>query len=428
MSFLGEGTSISVGTAEQTIIMGNITSRNIVIGNLTYPGFDIGNRSLLVNGGLEVNGNLLVNGTKIAIGSLAGTTSQGASSVAIGREAGQTSQGSNAVAIGFDAGDSSQGVNAVAVGVQAGQTSQGGQSVAVGYQSGSNAQGANSVAVGYIAGRTTQGAQSVAIGWQAGLTNLAANSVAIGRESVSTGSNSTALGYAASTSTFTNSTALGKSATCTSNNQIMLGTSSETVSIPGNLGIQTTAPTQMLGIQGTMRVNQANNTHNKLLVLYDAGTADAVATATAFFGFGVNANTLRYQVNTNGENHTFFGGSTQYGRINNNTSGFQIGSDRKLKKNITELDYGLHEILQLKPSRYLMKEENEGDKTHIGLIAQEVQPILPEVVHEQLENDNTTTLMLSHIGFIPVLIRAIQEQEQHIQNLEDRLRTLENSR
>ena len=210
----------------------------------------------------------------------------------------------------------------------------------------------------------------------------------------------------------------------------MLGTSSETVSIPGNLGIQTTAPTQMLGIQGTMRVNQADNVYNKLLVLWDGGggSGDAVSTATNFFGFGINSSTLRYQVNVNGNNHTFFGGSTQYGRINNNTSGFQIGSDRKLKKNITELEYGLHEILQLKPSRYLMKEENEGDKTHIGLIAQEVQPILPEVVHEQLEDDNTTTLMLSHIGFIPVLIRAIQEQEQHIQNLEDRLRTLENSR
>lgn len=33
-----------------------------------------------------------------------------------------------------------------------------------------------------------------------------------------------------------------------------------------------------------------------------------------------------------------------------------------------------------------MKEENEGDKTHIGLIAQEVQP---EVVHECFEDDNT---------------------------------------
>ena len=201
------------------------------------------------------------------------------------------------------------------------------------------------------------------------------------------------------------------------------------------LGIGTTAPTQMLGIQGSLRVNQANLTYNKLLILRDSATADPVDSATNFFGFGcgqqvinsINYGLLRYQVSPFNV-HAFFGGTVQYGRISDATSGFIIGSDRKLKKNITELDYGLNEILQLKPSRYLMKEENEGDKTHIGLIAQEVQPIIPEVVHECVDDDNTPTLMLSHIGFIPVLIRAIQQQQQHIQNLEERLKTLENSR
>jgi len=553
MSFHGEGTAILVGTAEQTIVMGNITSRNVVIGNLTYPGFNIGNRSLLVNGGLEVNGNLLVNGTKIAIGTNAGLTSQSTSAVAIGTSAGNTNQGSNSVAVGTNAGTTSQGADTVAIGNTAGtssqssycvavgygagrynqgnlsvaigalasETSQGSNSVAVGYGAGQLRQLANSVAIGINAGATSQGSNSVAVGTSAGISNLALNSIVIGRESVSTGSNSIAIGYGATASTFTNSVAIGTSATCSTSNQIQLGTASVNVSISGKLGVATTlnqqalqvngniilgnttngwdqagsryigigsagsvgvagfsgielqsvnapapndgnysqnirfwchlfgvgpanprmmirydgnvgigtnTPTQMLGIENSMRVNQANASNNKLLVLWDGGVTDAVATATAFFGFGINANTLRYQVNVNGENHTFFGGTTQYGRINNNTSGFQIGSDRKLKKNITELDYGLNEILQLKPSRYLMKEENEGDPTHIGLIAQDVQPILPEVVHECLEDDNTTTLMLSHIGFIPVLIRAIQQQQQHIQNLEERLRTLENSR
>ena len=48
---------------------------------------------------------------------------------------------------------------------------------------------------------------------------------------------------------------------------------------------------------------------NKQLVLYDGGFADAVATATNFYGFGVNGSTLRYQV-PSGQNHIWYAGST----------------------------------------------------------------------------------------------------------------------
>jgi hypothetical protein len=62
-----------------------------------------------------------------------------------------------------------------------------------------------------------------------------------------------------------------------------------------------------------------------------------------------------------------------------------------------------------------------------GLIAQDVQPILPETVsstwNEQLQDNSYG---ISYTSLIPVLIKAIQEQEQVIQSLKtevDRLKT-----
>ena len=47
-----------------------------------------------------------------------------------------------------------------------------------------------------------------------------------------------------------------------------------------------------------------------MLILYDQGTADDPATATNYFGFGINSNILRYQAPVATNSHRFFCGST----------------------------------------------------------------------------------------------------------------------
>ena len=116
----------------------------------------------------------------IALGNLAGETTQGTQAVAIGTTAGRISQGDSATAIGQGAGISAQGAGATAVGEGAGAGNQGAQSVAVGRNAGSSNQAANSVAIGDQAGKTTQSSSAVALGDQAGLTNQGTESVAIG--------------------------------------------------------------------------------------------------------------------------------------------------------------------------------------------------------------------------------------------------------
>ncbi len=111
-----------------------------------------------------------------------------------------------------------------------------------------------------------------------------------------------------------------------------------------------------------------------------------------------------------------------------------VSSDQRLKKDIRNLDYGLEEVLKLRPVSYKWKEgPDQQDK--IGLIAQELQEVISEVVSNQelLRNPDsgekqwtpTQTLGVTYEGLIPVLIKAIQEQQELINALEERIGHLE---
>jgi hypothetical protein len=87
-------------------------------------------------------------------------------------------------------------------------------------------------------------------------------------------------------------------------------------------------------------------------------------------------------------------------------------SDRRLKTNIAAIPYGLNTILQLNPVSYNWKKQTEQTQQYLGLIAQEVQPLIKEIVKVGIDKDQT--LSLSYIELIPVLIKAIQEQQDII--------------
>ena len=54
---------------------------------------------------------------------------------------------------------------------------------------------------------------------------------------------------------------------------------------------------------------------NKIITLYDLSNSDNPSSATNFYGFGVNPNIFRYQVNGTADRHAFYGGSSEYARI-----------------------------------------------------------------------------------------------------------------
>ena len=93
-------------------------------------------------------------------------------------------------------------------------------------------------------------------------------------------------------------------------------------------------------------------------------------------------------------------------------------SDRKLKEDIREIKSALDNICKLKPSIFKWKDVNPGvEKTdNLGLIAQDVHEIYPEVV-----KDNGDCLSLEYTGLIAPIIKAIQELTERISKIEKSL-------
>jgi Chaperone of endosialidase len=86
-------------------------------------------------------------------------------------------------------------------------------------------------------------------------------------------------------------------------------------------------------------------------------------------------------------------------------------SDLRLKKNIKQLPYGLQEVLQLRPVTFEWK-NSKDESIKLGLIAQEIQTLIPEVVN--VGDDELKMLGVKYADLIPVLIKAIQEQNKII--------------
>ena len=71
----------------------------------------------------------------------------------------------------------------------------------------------------------------------------------------------------------------------------------------------------------------------------------------------------------------------------------------------------LKKYYSLNPKQYYWKDKSKKELS-LGLIAQEVKPIIEDVVSTQ--NNEEETLGVSYIELIPVLIKAIQEQQEII--------------
>jgi hypothetical protein len=97
-----------------------------------------------------------------------------------------------------------------------------------------------------------------------------------------------------------------------------------------------------------------------------------------------------------------------------------ISSDARLKSNIVALGPTLISLLQLEAKSYTMKNDTE-QKQKIGLLAQEVQKVFPELVSE----DNNGMLTVNYQALVPVLINALKEQEDNYNELEKSLEILE---
>ena len=101
----------------------------------------------------------------------------------------------------------------------------------------------------------------------------------------------------------------------------------------------------------------------------------------------------------------------------------QVTSDRRLKKNIKPLSNGIDIINQLEPVEYQWNEktsEKLQNKQEVGLIAQDVEKLLPHLVGESGITD-TKYKNINYIGVIPYLINSIKNINERLSALEKKL-------
>ena len=110
------------------------------------------------------------------------------------------------------------------------------------------------------------------------------------------------------------------------------------------------------------------------------------------------------------------------------TNANSLPSDKNFKRDISALNLGLNLISKLKPSQYNYKIDDKGSPKMFGLIAQDLEESLSEVgieknstwllQHEPKDDENESDYSLDYLKLTPVLIKAIQELEDRIKNLE----------
>jgi hypothetical protein len=93
------------------------------------------------------------------------------------------------------------------------------------------------------------------------------------------------------------------------------------------------------------------------------------------------------------------------------------------KENVQTLNYGLNELLQINPVSFdYINKDKWGDERNLGFIVEDMFSVIPEVTGTMNNGD----MYLDMTKLIPILTKAIQEQQAQIEALKQRIINLEN--
>ncbi|HNU89465.1 MAG TPA: tail fiber domain-containing protein, partial [Ferruginibacter sp.] len=316
--------------------------------------------------------------------------------------------------------------------------------------------GAQNTAIGnFVMGQGTAGNNNTALGAFALLNSSGSSNVSIGHNSgntITTGSNNTFVGTNANATTgaLTNATALGYNASVSQSNSLILGNTSVDV------GIGLTAPLTKLHIYENtaanvnLRVASFSTSWEPGIELLKTGAGSDWRIKTATTGNLVFTRSIDDLVTPIDEYEM---SSTAFRPFTDNTNSLGLlanrwttvyafngvinTSDARDKENINDLNYGLNEIMKLRPVSYTWKENPQWGKK-IGFIAQEVKSVLSEVVQQgelkskvearddqgNAVNKTSDKLGIYYSDIIPVTVKAIQEQQQTIEQQQKQIEEL----
>ena len=182
----------------------------------------------------------------------------------------------------------------------------------------------------------------------------------------------------------------------------------------GNVGIGTTNPAHKLSVEGVINTSsyillgdpsypRIQATDNDLFL----GTTGA--SSTKFFTAN-NAGSTLFEIATNGD-------------VTGSHGSYHTSSDERLKKDIVTIPDALDKVLALRGVNFKWKNESKGTNLRMGLISQEVEPVIPEVVHTQ--TDEMETKAVEYQFLAGLFVEAIKEQQEQIEELRAIIKGLE---
>lgn len=263
--------------------------------------------------------------------------------------------------------------------------------------------------------------------------SITANATAITAINVSgTTINSTAM-TATGTANISGNVAIGGSLTSanltTTTNTATVGTAAYFVA-NGNLGIGTSSPTSKLHVvapNDTITLESTGTTDRTSIKYLTNGSdwelgarGSAGNPNNSFYLYDVAA--LSYRIVVNPAGNTGIGNTAPTARLHvqgtilasDNITAF---SDIRLKDDVVTIPHALDKVNKLRGVEYTSKESgNRG----IGLVAQEVQTTVPEVVQQ-----NGEYLSVAYGNMVGLLVEAIKEQQKQIDFLMTRLEELD---
>jgi hypothetical protein len=147
-----------------------------------------------------------------------------------------------------------------------------------------------------------------------------------------------------------------------------------------------------------------------------------------FRNIGINTNpSFSYELYVNGDVR-FSGLPSGSGTVLVADSSGNIrkqSSSRRFKEDVRPLEVDAGALLSLQPVRFRWKPEH-GEGEDIGLIAEDVAEIVPELVWSETDDEGVERITGVHYDKIaPLLIEVVAEQAEKIESLEGRLAALE---
>jgi len=152
---------------------------------------------------------------------------------------------------------------------------------------------------------------------------------------------------------------------------------------------------------------------------------DAQATSTQNALFGYNCSTNHVELHINNTKRFQFNSDGNFHADNDITAFSTSVSDARLKDDIETIDNALDKVKALRGVQYVWNKGSRKGQKDLGVVAQEVEKVLPEIVREKemplLDDSGEKYKTVDYEKMVGVLIEAMKEQQKQIDELKARL-------